>query len=279
VTAETRFLDLPDGRLAYDDQGDGPLIIATPAMLDLRSELRFLVPRLVARGFRVVSIDQRGMGESSARWPEYGSTPMAHDLIALIRHLDAGPALIYGTSNGAAAGVYLAAEAPELVRGLVLAAPFVRDGKGSWLQRQLMQVMRIPSLALPIYISYFPKWEPRRPRVADFDDHVARLRANLGEPGRRGVIDAYIRQQSHREAEARIGRVTVPSLVIMGTGDIDWPDPLAEADWIVKRLGSELLLLDGAGHHPHVECPEEVAAAVVDFARRLTADTVLGHPA
>jgi pimeloyl-ACP methyl ester carboxylesterase len=140
---DTLFLNLPDGCLAYDDQGSGPLIIATPAMLDLRAELRFLAPRLVEAGFRVVTIDQRGMGESSGRWPAYGSTPMAHDLMALIRHLDAGPALIYGTSNGAAAAVYLAAEAPELVRGLVLAAPFVRDGKGSWLQRQLMQLMRI----------------------------------------------------------------------------------------------------------------------------------------
>jgi pimeloyl-ACP methyl ester carboxylesterase len=241
-------------------------------MLDLRSELRFLTPLLANAGFRVVTIDQRGMGEASGRWPEYGSTPMARDLIALIRHLGAGPALIYGTSNGAAAGVYIAAEQPELVDGLVLAAPFVRDGKASWVQRQLMQIMRVPGLALPIYMSYFPKWEPRRPRVADFDEHVARLRANLRQPDRHGVIDAYIRQQTHREAEARIGQVNVPSLVIMGTGDIDWPDPRAEADWIASQLGSELLLLDGAGHHPHVECPDEVATAVIDFARRLAAD-------
>lgn len=105
----TKWLDLPDGRLAYDDTGEGPLIVATPAMLDLRSELRFLVPRLVEAGFRVVTIDQRGMGETDGVWPEYGSTPRARDPEALIRHLDSGPATIYGTSNGAAAGVYLAA--------------------------------------------------------------------------------------------------------------------------------------------------------------------------
>ena len=160
---QTKFLDLPDGRLAYDDQGDGPLIVATPAMLDLRSELRFLTPLLVDAGFRVVTVDQRGMGETSGVWPAYGSIPLAHDLTALIRHLDAGPAIIYGTSNGAAAGVYVAAESPELVRGLVLSAPFVRDGELSWVQRRLTSVMKIPFLTLPIYASYFPKWEPRRP--------------------------------------------------------------------------------------------------------------------
>jgi pimeloyl-ACP methyl ester carboxylesterase len=269
VSGQTRLLELPDGELAYDDLGDGPLIVATAAMLDLRSELRRLTPLLVDAGFRVVTIDQRGMGETSARWPAYGSIPMAGDLIALIEHLNAGPAIIYGTSNGAAAGVYIAAERPELVRGLVLAAPFVRDAKGSWLQSQLMNVMRIPFLTLPIYLSYYPKWEPRQPRVDDFDEHLAKLRANLRQPDRRHVIRAYMFEQSHREAEARLGRVTAPSLVIMGSGDVDWPDPEAEARWIVSQLGSELLMLDGAGHHPHVEYPDQVAEAVIAFAERL----------
>ena len=162
--------------------------------------------------------------------------------------------------------MYVAAETPDLVRGLVLAGPFVRDGKLSWVQRQLMGVMKIPFLTLPIYMSYFPKWEPRRPRAADFDAHVALLKANLSEPERRRVIRAYMFEQSHRGAELRLGKVAVPSLVIMGTGDVDWPDPLAEANWIVSQLGSELLLLDGAGHHPHVEYPVEVATAVTAFA-------------
>jgi pimeloyl-ACP methyl ester carboxylesterase len=264
---ETQFLELPDGRLAYDDEGEGPLIVATPAMLDIRSELRFLKPLLVRAGFRVVTVDQRGMGETSGEWPSYGSIPLAHDLIALIRHLDAGPAIIYGTSNGAAAGVYVAAEEPSLVRGLVLSAPFVRDGRMSWFQRQLMKIMKVPFLALPIYASYFPKWEPRRP--VDFDEHLAKLRANLRERSRRRVIRAYMLEQSHREAELRLDQVAVPSLVIMGTDDVDWPDPAAEASWIVKRLGSELLLLRGAGHHPHVEFPDEIASAVEDFAAGL----------
>jgi pimeloyl-ACP methyl ester carboxylesterase len=265
----TQFLDLPDGRLAYDDAGTGPLIVATPAMLDLRSELRFLVPLLVKAGFRVVTIDQRGMGETSAKWPEYGSSPMARDLIALLRHLDAGPAIIYGTSNGAAAGVLVAALAPELVRGLVLAAPFVRDGQASFFQRQLMGLMRVPGLALPMYMSYYPKWEPKPP--ADFAAHKAALAANFREPGRGSVIKAYLLEQSHDEAEARVGEVKTPALVIMGTGDIDWPDPAAEAAWVAGQLPAQVIMLDGAGHHPHVEFPKEIADAVAAFAGQLDA--------
>lgn len=261
---ETHFLELADGTIAYDDAGTGPLIVATPAMLDLRSELRFLTPLLVEAGFRVVTVDQRGMGETSGSWPAYGSLPLAEDLTELIRHLDAGPAIIYGTSNGAAAGVNVAARDPELVRGLVLAAPFVRDGRMSWIQRQLMKITRVRFLTLPIYMSYFPKWEPRRP--ADFAAHAAKLKANLKEPGRENVIRAYLLEQTHREAERRLAMVDVPSLVIMGTADVDWPDPAAEARWIVERLGSKLLMLEGTGHHPHVDYADEIARAVTEFA-------------
>ena len=69
--------------------------------------------------------------------------------------------------------------------------------------------MKIPFLTLPIYMSYYPKWEPKRPRVTDFDEHVAKLRANLSEASRRNVIKAYLFQQTHREAEARLGKVHV----------------------------------------------------------------------
>jgi pimeloyl-ACP methyl ester carboxylesterase len=126
-----------------------------------------------------------------------------------------------------------------------------------------MNIARIPSLTLPIYLSYFPKWEPKRP--ADFDEHMAKLKANLQEPSRRGVVKAYLLEQTHREAEARLGKVHVPSLIVMGTGDVDWPDPATEARWIQERLGSDLMMLDGAGHHPHVEYPREIADAVAKF--------------
>jgi pimeloyl-ACP methyl ester carboxylesterase len=78
-------------------------------------------------------------------------------------------------------------------------------------------------------------------------------------------------QQTHREAEKRLGKVHVPSLVIMGTGDVDWPDPAVEAQWIAGQLGSNVIMLDGAGHHPHVEYPQEIAQAVGEFARSLPA--------
>ena len=48
-------------------------------------------------------------------------------------------------------------------------------------------------------------------------------------------------------------------MVVMGTKDPDWPDPVAEAKWIAAQLSAEVLLVEGAGHYPMAEMPEAPA--------------------
>jgi pimeloyl-ACP methyl ester carboxylesterase len=121
--SETQFLDGP-GRLAYDVSGPqgGPLVLCAPGMGDLRQAFRFTAPALVAAGYRVAPLDQRGQGESSSGWAAYGSPATGEDMLALVRHLGA-PAPIIGHSSSAAA----AAEEPSLVSAIVLLGPFARQ--------------------------------------------------------------------------------------------------------------------------------------------------------
>src|SRR5437016_12693662 len=71
------FLEVDGRRIAYEATGDGPLIVLTHGMGDLRSTYRFLAPRLVAAGYRVVATDMRGCGESDAGWPTYDQPAIA----------------------------------------------------------------------------------------------------------------------------------------------------------------------------------------------------------
>ena len=57
----------------------------------------------------------------------------------------------------------------------------------------------------------------------------------------------------------------VPTLVVMGMRDPDFPDAAQEAHRLAMRLHAECLLVEGAGHYPHAEFPEQVAPAVLAF--------------
>ncbi|MFD0784205.1 alpha/beta fold hydrolase, partial [Micromonospora azadirachtae] len=84
----TEYLTVDSGTLAYEVTGtSGPLVVLAHGMGDSREAYRFVTPHLVAAGYRVVAVDLRGCGESSAQWPSYSRTDIAGDLLAVIRHL------------------------------------------------------------------------------------------------------------------------------------------------------------------------------------------------
>ena len=138
----TKYLQRPTfGRVAYDLQGTGPLVLLVPGMGELRSTYRFLTPALVAAGYTVATTDLRGHGDSDASFPSYGDVDTAGDIVELLRELGA-PAVVVGNSMAAGAAVIVAAEHPELVRGLILIGPFVRQPETNALQNLLFRVNR-----------------------------------------------------------------------------------------------------------------------------------------
>lgn len=263
-SAETRYLDRTGGRIAYDVDGEGPLVILIPGMGDLRATYRFLAPVLRAAGYRVAATDLRGHGDSDATFSAYGDAETAGDVLALIEELG-GPAVIVGNSMGAAAAVLIAADHPDLVNGLVLVGPFVRNGKISAMQRVLLRVAMAPIWAASAWKSYLPKlYAGQRP--ADFDAYRAQVIAGLHRPGH---AKAFSRTThiSHDAAEARLAEIITPTLVIMGERDPDFPDPKAEASWIAGTLHGEAVMVSEAGHYPQSQQPDATSSAVLGFLR------------
>jgi pimeloyl-ACP methyl ester carboxylesterase len=103
------YLTRGEGRVAYDVQGEGPLVVCLPGMGDLRQIYRFLAPSLVEAGFRVATMDLRGHGDSDDGFSSYDNVAAGLDVLALIEHLG-GPALIVSNSltGGASAEARLA---------------------------------------------------------------------------------------------------------------------------------------------------------------------------
>lgn len=265
--SETRFLQRPDGRLAYNDVGQGPLVVMVPGLGDLRTEYRYLAPKLVTAGYRVVTLDLRGHGQSSVGWPDYTSAALGSDVVALVRHLDTRPAHLVGTSMGAAAVAWAAAEAPDLVGSLALIGPFVRDvPPASAFRAALQQLMMRVGFAGPwaprAWGMAYASFHTRKP--ADFDAYRDALVANLREPGRLDAVKGMI-FASKSDVEARLAEVRAPTLVVMGEADPDFADPRAEAETVARLLRGTVHMVPGAGHYPHLEVPDDVAPTLLRF--------------
>lgn len=125
---EVTYLQVPDGRIAYEVTGQGPLIMLSHGIGDVRQSYRFLAPLLVKAGYRVANADLRGHGDSSAGFESISLSDVAGDLLALIRRLG-GPAVIVGQSLSGGAATIAAAQAPELVAAIVEINPFTRVPK------------------------------------------------------------------------------------------------------------------------------------------------------
>jgi pimeloyl-ACP methyl ester carboxylesterase len=266
--AATRYLARPEGRIGYDVQGSGPLLVLVPGMGELRSSYRHLTPLLVEAGYRVATTDLRGHGDSDTSFSSYGDVATAGDISALIADLG-GSAVIVGNSLAAGAAVIVAAEHPEQVTGLVLVGPFVRNPPVSAITRALFRAMMAPLWIASAWKSYMPTlYAGQKP--ADFEQYRTAVIASLRRPAYGKAFSLTTQQTDHDPAEAALDAVAAPALVVMGDRDPDFRDPAAEARWIGDAVKGEVVMVAEAGHYPHAQQPDITADAVLRFLERVT---------
>ncbi len=246
---------------------------------DSRHSYRFLAPALASAGYRVANVDIRGCGESSLGWDGYSRTDIAGDLVALVRHLG-GPAVVIGQSISGGAGTVAAATAPDVITGVIELAPFtraqsvdlggllrVRRFRSGYLQMGLVMVRgRLTNWKKYLDVAY-----PTKP--ADWSAERARIEQNLSEPGRMEALQAMCKSNPS-DAGAQLANVTCPVLVVEGSLDPDWADPRAEGEKILADLPAglgELAVIEGAGHYPHAQTPDEVLALALPFLAKVLA--------
>ncbi|MFJ6195876.1 alpha/beta fold hydrolase [Micromonospora sp. NPDC092111] len=246
------------GTIAYEVHGEGPLVLLAHGMGENRRSFRHLIPLLVEAGYRVASMDVRGHGDSSPRWPSYAPAEVAADLLAVVRALG-GPATLVGSSSSAAAVVFAAADAPELVNGIVQVSPFVAQPKPNPVMRVAQAVvLRSPRLFGMFHRTLFPAVRPA-------DDAAYRKEIVAGMRGRMAAVRGVIVPVGPHWT-ARAPEVRPPVLVLMGVRDPDFADPGAAAR-AARRLftTAEARMIADSGHYPHADQPVATAAQLVEF--------------
>ncbi|KAF2161455.1 hypothetical protein M409DRAFT_28185 [Zasmidium cellare ATCC 36951] len=264
--------DVKHGKLAVEIKGNGPLVLCAPAMGDLRSAYAPLSSQLAANGFTVAVMDIRGHGDSSTDFQKYGDEAIATDFIALIETLNKGPVVLAGASLSAGGAAIAAGRRPDLVRGLILIGPFLRNPQGVMgiIGPTLMKTLVMKPWGPSVWKSYSKTlWpglgdEGATKRAADNMDSLTR-------PKRWAAFQATVKGADHSTVTPYLSKIkNVPALVVMGEKDPDWSKPVEEAEWVASNFrDSRLLAVPGAGHAPHLESPEMVGKEVLQFLKKL----------
>ncbi len=114
------FVTAEDGtRLAYDDQGQGPVLLCLPGLTRNMDDFEPVLEHYRDRA-RVIRLDFRGRGASDTADPATYNPPQeARDVLALLDHLGLSRACILGTSRGGLVALMLAVMGRDRLSGVI----------------------------------------------------------------------------------------------------------------------------------------------------------------
>ena len=221
--------------------------------------------------YRCIAWDHRGQGRSGTDHRLcIGMELVWQDAVQLLDRLVGGPVHFCGLSMGGFVGMRMAARRPDLVRSLILlntasdGEPVDNIGRFRMLTRvtKLFGPKIVKGQVAPIMFGQTILGDnARKAELAKYVDLLARRRDIW-----RAVSGVIERAGIHQE----LGRITAPTLMIMGEEDA--AIPAARAEPTARAIaGAKLVAIPRAGHSSPVEEPALVTAAIDGFLQALPA--------
>jgi 3-oxoadipate enol-lactonase len=210
--------------------------------------------------YRVVRFDHRGQGASPVPAGPYEIADLGADVVALLDALAIDTAWYCGVSIGGMVGLWLAAHAPERVRGLVICCSSAHPGDPQkWAERAA--TVRAAGTTAPVVDAVAAGWVTEA-FAAEHPEVLARLKAMLAASPPVGYA-ALCDVLETLDLRAELERVQVPTLVIGGAQDTSIPPEHSERI-AAGIMGARYELLDPGAHVPMVERPDAIATLVVE---------------
>jgi len=260
---------------AYQMEGHGPALLLLHGIAGSSRTWRDVIPHLTDR-FTVIAPDFMGHGQSDKPVGDYSLGAFASGIRDLLDVLDIDRASVVGQSFGGGVAMQFAYQHPERCERLVLV-----DSGG--LGREVNWVLRVMTLPGSEYVMpvVFPGF------VRDWGDSLFRMindrGIRLGRLAEMWSAYASLAEAENRQAFARTiksvidpGGQTVsaidrlylaspmPTLIVWGDRDDIIPVSHAYAAHDAMP-GSRLVIIEGVGHFPQIEAPEQFVEALVDF--------------
>lgn len=267
-----RTIPTDDGATIHTvSAGVGPSAVLVHGLSGSMDDMGPIADRLLAAGYQVIGVDQRGHGQSTVGSEGFGIARQTEDLAAVLNTLGVKDAVLIGHSMGAMVCMQLALDYPGVMVHRVGAMALIATMSDSqdWQSRA---GLKLAAHRVSSAMSSLPRERLRlgagligfgtRPNLTQVDHAIdATLRCNpdMRIGATEGLLDLDITD--------RLGEIAEPTVVI--SGDADRLTPLAANQVIASAIGSaELKIMEGAGHMVIWEAVDEVAETILEFAGR-----------
>ena len=250
--------------------GEGPPVVLVHGLSATRRNVVQGSRALVKRGYRLISYDARGHGESQPG-PSYEYSDLVGDLQAVLAELELEKAALVGSSMGAATAMAFTLEHPERVPALVQITPaytgYARTGDADG-----------------------ETWETLADALEDGIDRFLEVAQPGDLPERwREVAREATRQRMERHADlAAVGqalrevprsiawkgleplsKLEVPALVVGSQDESDWLHPLGVAQEYCRKLPNCELVVEAKGESPLAWQGARLSNLIADFLERV----------
>ncbi|GCE29436.1 hydrolase [Dictyobacter alpinus] len=274
--SNVKFIPVPGGTLAYEIAGQGPPVLCLPSMGDTRREFERSAPLLIEAGYRVITTDLRGMGQSRGNFAAYTIQALSADIEAILEAEHIERVFLVSCSISAASAGLFALEHPDRVLGLVMISPMVYTAPNMLVPILLATSLRVPVLGRVIWASYFKSLYPLHPVEPDY---LEGLRTNLKQPGSMKSVAGMLLAP---RLDERLAQMNVPTLAYFCTKDPDFTNEQGVRETATKLQhqipAAEVVILDDLGHYPHREAPERIMPKMVSWLRALSGSPAVNEP-
>jgi pimeloyl-ACP methyl ester carboxylesterase len=275
MEGEIRHVSIHGHQMAYRIEGSGPALLLLHGIAGSSRTWRDVIPLLTDR-FTVIAPDLMGHGVSEKPVGDYSLGAFASGIRDLLEVLGIERATVVGQSFGGGVAMQLAYQHPEVCDRLVLVSSGGLGREVNW----MLRFMTLPGseyLMPVIFPGFVRDWGDSLLRsINDRGFRLSRITemwsayASLAEAENRQAFARTLRSvidpggQSVSALDRLYLAAAMPTLIIWG--DRDDIIPISHAHVAHEAIpGSRLVIIEGVGHFPQVEAPEQFVNALVDF--------------
>jgi pimeloyl-ACP methyl ester carboxylesterase len=248
----------------YEEDGDGPPILLIPPAGSTAATWGTLAGDLAGAG-RVIAYDRRGYTRSGGEVVR-SAAEHTRDAAAVLEALQAGPAVVVGTSAGATIALDLAVRRPDLVRTVVV-------HEAAWRALRHPDTSGLGTLVRMQWLA----WRGRYPEAAEtllrwvysyreggsaWDAFPATWRQTARENGRSVVADLKSSMGSYPRGQD-LATVSAPVVCTYGSRSRSYMRPLTRS--LARAIPTACVReIDGTAHAVPFDAPGTFAQVIID---------------